>query len=83
MTSIMESVRAGQADVLPATMQAVVCYNPGDYRLEDVPVPVPGPDEVLTKVEACSASAWATSRRSAAPPRFEETPRSPVTSSRP
>ncbi len=53
MTSIMESVRAVPSDELPATMQAVVCYNPGDYRLEDVPVPVPGPNEVLTKVEAC------------------------------
>ena len=34
-------------------MQAVVCYNPGDYRLEAVDVPVPGPGEVLTRVEAC------------------------------
>jgi len=53
MTSIMESARLVPSDALPATMQAVVCYNPGDYRLEKVPVPVPGPDEVLTKVEAC------------------------------
>jgi 2-desacetyl-2-hydroxyethyl bacteriochlorophyllide A dehydrogenase len=41
------------ADALPATMNAVVCYNPGDYRLEVVDVPLPGPDEVLTQVEAC------------------------------
>ena len=38
---------------LPATMNAVVCYGPGDYRLEVVDVPVPGPDELLTQVEAC------------------------------
>ena len=37
---------------IPATMAAVVCYAPGDYRLETVPVPRPGPHEVLTSVEA-------------------------------
>src|SRR5664279_1796595 len=37
---------------IPATMAAVVCYGPGDYRLETVPVPQPGPLEVLTSVEA-------------------------------
>jgi threonine dehydrogenase-like Zn-dependent dehydrogenase len=36
----------------PATMAAVVCHGPGDYRLETVPVPEPGPLEVLTSVEA-------------------------------
>ena len=34
------------------TMQAVVCNGPGDYRLEERPVPVPGPGEVLLAVEA-------------------------------
>jgi len=53
MTSVLESPRTMRTPELPATMKAVVCYNPGDYRLEEVPVPVPGPDEVLTKVEAC------------------------------
>ncbi len=35
-----------------ATMQAVVVHGPEDYRLEEVPVPEPGPGEVLVRVEA-------------------------------
>lgn len=53
MTSVMDAVGVGRSETLPATMKAVVCYNPGDYRLETVPVPTPGPDQVLTRVEAC------------------------------
>jgi len=34
------------------TMAAVVCHGPKDYRLEEIPVPVPGPGEALVKVEA-------------------------------
>ena len=34
------------------TMQAVVVHGPGDYRLEEVPKPTPGPGEVLVRVEA-------------------------------
>lgn len=37
---------------LPETMQAVVSHGPGDYRLEEVPVPTRGPGEALVKVEA-------------------------------
>lgn len=37
---------------LPKTMAAVVCYGPGDYRLEERPVPRAGPGEVLVKVRA-------------------------------
>ncbi|NJC68622.1 alcohol dehydrogenase catalytic domain-containing protein [Planosporangium thailandense] len=37
---------------IPDTMQAVVCHGPMDYRLEEVPVPKPGPGEALVKVEA-------------------------------
>ena len=33
-------------------MQAIVAYAPGDYRLETIPIPTPGPLEILTKVEA-------------------------------
>ncbi|WP_421723334.1 alcohol dehydrogenase catalytic domain-containing protein [Bauldia sp.] len=35
-----------------ATMQAVMCHGPEDYRLEEAEVPEPGPGEVLIKVEA-------------------------------
>ncbi len=43
---------------IPKTMRALVAYGPGDYRLEeDYPVPVPGPDEVLIKVEGCGICA--------------------------
>ncbi len=38
-------------------MQAIVAYAPGDYRLETIPIPTPGPLEVLTKVEACGICA--------------------------
>lgn len=43
---------AAGASAIPTTMRAVVCYAPGDYRLETVAVPRPGPLEVLTRVEA-------------------------------
>jgi erythritol/L-threitol dehydrogenase len=33
-------------------MQAVVCHGPGDYRLEERPIPEPGPGEALVRVEA-------------------------------
>ncbi len=35
---------------LPKTMQAVVCYGPEDYRLEEKPVPQVGKGEVLARV---------------------------------
>jgi threonine dehydrogenase-like Zn-dependent dehydrogenase len=35
---------------LPDTMNAVVCHGPEDYRLEDRPVPTPGPGEVVIRV---------------------------------
>ncbi|MDW8293570.1 MAG: alcohol dehydrogenase catalytic domain-containing protein [Anaerolineae bacterium] len=36
---------------LPKTMPAVVCYGPGDYRLEEWPTPQPGPEEVVIRVQ--------------------------------
>lgn len=46
-----------KAEVFPETMRAVRCHGPGDYRLEEVPVPVPHGDEVLIRVEACGVCA--------------------------
>ena len=40
------------SSALPETMQAVVCHGPEDYRMEEVPVPRPGPGEALVQVEA-------------------------------
>lgn len=37
---------------LPETMKAVVVHGPGDYRLEQIPVPTRGPGELLLRVEA-------------------------------
>ncbi|WP_419730793.1 galactitol-1-phosphate 5-dehydrogenase [Lichenicola sp.] len=34
-------------------MRAAVMYTPGDIRVEDVPKPVAGPDDVLLRVAAC------------------------------
>lgn len=45
------------ADHLPATMAAVVCHAPHDYRLEEVAVPRPGPEEVLIRVRAVGVCA--------------------------
>ena len=42
---------------LPKTMAAVVCHAPEDYRLEELPVPVAGPGEVLVKVESAGICA--------------------------
>ena len=35
---------------LPKKMKAVVCYGPKDYRLEEVPVPEAGPEDVVVRV---------------------------------
>jgi threonine dehydrogenase-like Zn-dependent dehydrogenase len=37
---------------LSETMKAVICHGPEDYRIEEVPIPKPGPGEVLVKVGA-------------------------------
>mgnify|MGYP000114849324 CR=1 FL=1 len=36
----------------PTTMQAVIVHGPGDYRLEEIPVPTRGAGQILAKVEA-------------------------------
>lgn len=43
---------------IPKTMRALVTYGKGDYRLETAfPVPVPGRNEYLIRVEACGICA--------------------------
>jgi threonine dehydrogenase-like Zn-dependent dehydrogenase len=44
-------------DKLPKTMPAVMAHGPHDYRLEERPVPLPGPGEVLIKVQSTGVCA--------------------------
>ena len=39
------------------TMQVIRAHGPRDYRLEEIPVPTPGPGEVLIAVDACGICA--------------------------
>lgn len=48
---------AKSVEGIPATMKAIVAYEPGDYRLEEVPVPKVLEGEILIKVEACGICA--------------------------
>ncbi len=56
-TTTPASATGGHQGSLPKTMRAVVAYAPGDYRLETVPVPECGPDDIIIKVEACGICA--------------------------
>src|SRR5205085_12648112 len=42
---------------LPKTMRAVRCVGPEDYRLQEMPVPSPGPGEIVIKLDACGVCA--------------------------
>ena len=42
---------------IPSTMKALVARGAGQYRLETVPIPVPGAGELLVQVEACGICA--------------------------
>jgi L-iditol 2-dehydrogenase len=43
--------------MVPKTMKAAVLHAAGDLRVDDVPVPEPGHDEVLVRVHACGICA--------------------------
>lgn len=45
------------SDAIPEQMRAVVVHGPDDYRLERRPVPEPGPDDLLLRVEAAGVCA--------------------------
>src|SRR5262249_61002760 len=49
-------VRKGNT-TMAETMHAVVCHGPRDYRVEEVPVPVPGTGELLIEVDAAGICA--------------------------
>ena len=51
------TAQATRPNQLPDTMQAIVAYAPGDYRLETVEVPRAGPDDIIIEVEACGICA--------------------------
>lgn len=54
MSTVLPTRRnAGDAQAVPATMRAAVLYGPGDIRVDECPVPRPGPGEVLIKVAIC------------------------------
>lgn len=56
MTLASESEHTpGALSLTPETMQAAVLMGPGDLRVEERPVPRPGPQEVLVRVEMCGA----------------------------
>ena len=42
---------------IPKTMKALVAHSKDDYRIQTLPVPIPGPGETLVKVEACGICA--------------------------
>ncbi|MFW5980465.1 MAG: zinc-binding dehydrogenase [Halanaerobiaceae bacterium] len=42
---------------IPEKMKAVICHGPHDYRLEEIPVPEIGPEDILIEVEACGICA--------------------------
>ena len=43
----------GNPPVIPDTMRVARLHGTADLRVETVPVPRPGPDEVLVRIEAC------------------------------
>ncbi|WP_439688900.1 zinc-binding dehydrogenase [Curtobacterium sp. SP.BCp] len=52
MSTTTETPTSTGSETIPATMRAVVVHGPGDYRLEERPVPTPGPGELLLRTDA-------------------------------
>ena len=55
MSALPASSQApGDTAALPASMEALVLLEPGRFEIREVPVPTPGPGEVLARVRAVS-----------------------------
>lgn len=55
MTANAPTTRPGDGeDAIPRTMAALVVLEPNRFEIQEVPVPVPGPDEVLARVRSVS-----------------------------
>lgn len=52
MSTTTENAATTATTTIPTTMRAVVVHGPGDYRLEERPVPTPGPGELLLRTDA-------------------------------
>ncbi|WNY34943.1 alcohol dehydrogenase catalytic domain-containing protein [Curtobacterium flaccumfaciens] len=52
MSTTTENAATTAPTTIPTTMRAVVVHGPGDYRLEERPVPTPGPGELLLRTDA-------------------------------
>ena len=58
VTESADAATGGPTDAPPPrSMRAVRCVGPEDYRLQEIPVPSPGPGEVLVRVDACGICA--------------------------
>jgi threonine dehydrogenase-like Zn-dependent dehydrogenase len=51
------SAETSSAHSIPDSMRAVVVHGPEDYRIEDRPVPTPGPGELLLRTDAVGVCA--------------------------
>jgi threonine dehydrogenase-like Zn-dependent dehydrogenase len=56
-TTFKEKKETSTANKLPETMQAAVFAAPGKIQAQEKPLPKPGPEEVLVKLEGCGVCA--------------------------